>query len=248
MIRMRAGMLQPDLLLDVSHVESMRGIRHDGEHLELGAATTEAELIRSPLIAEYAPLLRTVLQQLGSVQIRNRGTLGGNLVNASPAADSAVPLLLYNAAVNVVGPDNERWISLERFLIAPGRTALEAGEFIRTLRLRPVPEETLSFYHKVGKRNALTIAIASLGVLARVNGGRLQEIRMAAGSVAPTPLRLSDAEAWLTGRTIHRETIDEAKRRVSDAVSPITDVRATAKYRTDVVGKLAARALHSFWN
>jgi CO/xanthine dehydrogenase FAD-binding subunit len=246
MIRMRAGALQPDVLLDVSRVETMRGIRLTGQHLEIGAATTESALLRSPLVRKHAPLLQTVLRQLGSVQIRNRGTLGGNLVNASPAADSAVPLLLYEAEVQIVGPREERRIPVEQFLTGPGQTALGPGEFVRTLRLSPAPEGAVWFYHKVGKRNALTIAIASLGLVAVLDGKRVQEIRIAVGSVAPTPIRLRDVEDWLAGQLPDREIIAEARRRVSNAVSPISDVRATAAYRADVVGKLAARALRSF--
>ncbi len=243
MIRMRAGMIQPEVLLDVSRVESMRGIRHEGSTLEIGASTTESELVRSPIVAENTPLLQTVLQQLGSVQIRNRGTLGGNIVNASPAADSAVPLLLYDGEANIVGSEGDRWVRLEEFFVGPGRTALRPGEFVRSLRLH-LPESVMrSFYHKVGKRNALTIAIASLGALARMQENGLEEIRIAVGSVAPTPVRLRDLESWLAGRPLDSATIDGARQRAIEAISPISDVRATADYRRNVIGDLLARAL-----
>ena len=242
-VKMRSGMIQPELLLDISQLESLSGIRVEGSSLVIGAATLESDIICSPLVTEHTPLLGSVLKQLGSVQIRNRGTLGGNIVNASPAADSAIPLLLYDTEIQIVGPKGERWIRLEDFFTGPGRTTLTSGEFVRTLRL-PIPDDEFTpFFHKVGKRNALTIAIASLGVLLRVEGGVIQELRVAVGSVAPTPLRLRGIEKQLTGRALDDSFISEARDLIVNAISPISDVRASADYRKNVIGDLLVRAL-----
>ena len=245
LIKMRAGMIQPKLLLDITQVESLHGIRVEGSNLEIGAATLESDIIHSSLVSEHVPLLGSVLRQLGSVQIRNRGTLGGNIVNASPAADSAIPLLLYDSEIQIAGPEGERWIRLEDFVTGPGQTTLESGQFVRAFRL-PIPDVGFSpFFHKVGKRNALTIAIASLGTLVRLDGGVIQELRVAAGSVAPTPLRLREIEEQLTGRVLDHPLIAEARELAVNSISPISDVRASADYRKNVIGDLLVRALQS---
>jgi CO/xanthine dehydrogenase FAD-binding subunit len=189
LVKMRSKLIRPRLLLDISEIEELRGIREGNGEIEIGAAVTEGEIIASKGIVERLPLLVTALLQLGSVQIRNRGTLGGNLVNASPAADSAIPLLLYDAAVILQSRSGERRVSVEEFLRGPGKTALVPGELLRAIVI-PIPSEKFSpFLHKVGRRKALTIAIASLGALLRMEDGTVEAIRLAAGSVAPTPIR-----------------------------------------------------------
>jgi len=246
LIKMRAGAVRPQTLLDVTHLDSMHGISLHEEGLDIGAATPEAELLRSSIVAEHAPLLTSALRSLGSVQIRNRGSLGGNLVNASPAADSAVPLLLYNAQLQIVEQGAERWIPVEDFITGPGRTALPSGAFVRTVRLPLGSGSLRTFYHKVGRRNALTIAIASVGVLADIADNRISELRVAAGSVAPTPLRLRAVEDALTGAALDATSIEQARALACENVHPISDVRASADYRVRVVGDLLVRALASF--
>lgn len=244
-VKMRAGMLQPTLLLDVTQIESLHGIQVDEGHLEIGAATLESDIMHSPLVNQHAPLLALVLRQLGSVQIRNRGTLAGNIVNASPAADGAIPLLLYEAEVQVVGPAQEQWVRLESFFTGPGKTTLSSGEFVRALRMPIGTDGFRTFFHKVGKRNALTIAIASLGLLLNIEQGAIQEIRIAVGSVAPTPRRLRKIESQLTGRALDAALPLEARDLITGAIAPISDIRATAAYRRNVIGDLFARALRS---
>jgi CO/xanthine dehydrogenase FAD-binding subunit len=231
------------VLLDVRRIPALQGIRRTETAIEIGAAVPESELLASPAVCQTLPLLATALRGLGSVQIRNRGTLGGNLANASPAADSAVPLLLYDAEVDLVSNGGRRTVPLQGFFLGPGRTVLEQGEFIRTVRV-PMPEaEYRTFYHKVGKRRALTIAIASLGALIRVDKGSIREARFAAGSVAPVPLRLHAVEERLRGSAPTEEAIAAARRLAIEAVSPISDVRATSDYRSEVIGGLVQRAL-----
>ena len=242
-VKMRAGILRPSVLLDITQLDSLKDIRVDGSSLMIGAATLESDIMQSPLVQQHAPLLVSVLAQLGSVQIRNRGTLGGNIVNASPAADSAIPLLLHETEINIVGPNAERWTRLEDFFVSPGKTTLETSEFVRRLRLPLLDRDYIPFFHKVGKRNALTIAIASLGVLLHVEGGVISDCRLAVGSVAPTPRRLRAIEGQLIGRTLDSSTVAEARALIVEAISPISDVRASAEYRKNVIGKLLVRAL-----
>lgn len=241
-VKMRAGLVAPRVLVDISNVEALRGVFAIDGAVEIGAVTPEEDLLASATIRDRLPLLARVLSVLGSVQIRNRGTLGGNLVNASPAADSAVPLLCYDADVVLTGAHGERVLPIASFLLGPGRTALEPGEFVRAIRV-PIPERSVSFFHKVGKRRALTIAIASVGAVLRLDGLQIREARIAAGSVAPVPLRLDAVERLLIDAEPTDALIDEARRTASAAVAPISDVRASADYRRSVVGDLVARAL-----
>lgn len=244
LVKIRNGLAHPELLLDVARLPTLRGIQRTDVAIEIGAAVPESEILASPVVRDALPLLATALRSLGSVQIRNRGTLGGNLVNASPAADSAIPLLLYDAELDLVGPNGQRTVLLDGFLVGPGKTALDPGEFVRTVRV-PIPNaQYRPFYHKIGKRRALTIAIASLGALVRVNGESIVEARFAAGSVAPTPIRLRALEERLRGITPTEDTMDVATGLAAETVSPISDVRATAMYRSQVIGDLVARTLH----
>lgn len=244
-VKMRAGLLAPSILLDVTQIESLHSIRAIGEVLEIGAASLESDILRSPLVHQHVPLLAAALKQLGSVQIRNRGTLAGNIVNASPAADGAIPLLLYDAEVQLVGPAQTRWVRLDDFFTGPGKTVLASNEFIRTLRMPLGADGFQPFFHKVGKRNALTIAIASLGLLLRVQEGTIKDVRIAVGSVAPTPRRLPKIESQLTGRVLDDALVLEARDYIVSAIAPISDVRASADYRRNVIGDLFARALQS---
>jgi CO/xanthine dehydrogenase FAD-binding subunit len=244
LVKMHAQWICPQLLVDVSELESLHGIDEVDGCIDIGAATTMTDLLNSSLIRRCLPLLPVVLAKLGSVQIRNRGTLGGNLVNASPAADTAIPLLLFDAGVVVVGPNGERTIAVEKLFVGPGRTSMQDGEFVRRVRI-PVPDRPFrTFYHKIGKRRALTIAIASLGALIHTEDSRIVEARFAAGSVAPTPLRLRSVEQQLVNAEVTEGTVERARAIAADSVSPIDDIRGTAIYRRAVIGDLVVRAVH----
>ncbi len=242
-VKMRSGIVHPEILADISDLEPLRGIVEEQDAVGIGAVTCEAQVLESPIVLRHHPLLAMALAALGSVQIRQRGSLGGNLANASPAADSAIPLLLYDARLQLAGPGGERELPLRDFLVGPGRTALLDGEYIRRILVPMQPAPWVPFFHKIGKRRALTISIASLGALVRMRGDRVEKIRLAAGSVAPTPIRLSSVEAFLEGQQLSPDLIQEARARAMDEVSPIDDIRATAAYRREALGDLLVRLL-----
>ncbi len=244
-VKMRSGAIDPQVLLDISDTENLRGIEEKDDRVTIGAATTVTEIIADPVIAGKLPLLETVLRTLGSTQIRNRATLGGNLVNASPAADSAIPLLLYQAEVNISGVRGDRVIGIEDFLVSPGKTALTSDEFVRSVSIPLSQIAFKPFFHKVGRRKAMIIAIASLGALVSMKDAKIDEIRLAVGSVAPRPIRLRELESELTGKAVTQSLIEEAKGAATNAVSPIDDVRASADYRREVIGELVARVLRN---
>jgi len=245
LVKLRSGGASPDTLLDVSGIPSLCGMQWVDNALRIGAATPIADILDARDVVERLPLLSSVLQTLGSVQIRNRATLAGNLVNASPAADSAIALLLYDANVELVGTDGKRCIPVSELFVGPGKTALRAKEYVRSVGIPLPPHPHTSFFHKVGKRRALTIAIASVGSLLAVDDGRIVEARFAAGSVAPTPCRLRRVEEIVAGRTPTPDLVDDAITAAQANVSPIDDVRATAAYRRTVVGELVGRALRT---
>jgi CO/xanthine dehydrogenase FAD-binding subunit len=240
MVKMRAGILDPASLVDISGLDALRGVREEDESLVIGAATTESELLESEIVRGRLPLLAAALELLGSTQIRNRGTLGGNLANASPAADSAVPLLLYDAEVVLASRGGYRRMPVEAFIVSPGKTQLRDGEYMQEIRVPHTDPDAVGQYHKIGRRRALTIAIASVGMLCRVENGQIAWARVAAGSVAARPLRLRPVEEALVGAPLDEERIAAARELASSAVSPIDDVRGTADYRRGVVADLVA--------
>lgn len=242
-VKMRKGLLSTKTLLDISDLDQLREIRQERGCIEIGAAVSFSQIIEEAIIREQIPILAMGLRKLGSTQIRNRGTIGGNLVNASPAADSAIPLLLLDAEVVIADSTGERRVQLEDFLCGPGKTVLKQGEFLSGIRV-PIPDpEFSSFFHKVGRRKALTIAIASLGALLRMKDDAIDEIRLAAGSVAPAPIRLHPVETLLAGRRVTPQSVEQARNIIRQCISPITDLRATADYRYQVIADLLARLL-----
>ena len=243
LVKLRAGLLQAECLVDIASLASLHGIRETEDALVVGAATPETDLLESAVVCSRFPVLTQAIAQLGSTQIRNRGTLGGNLVNASPAADSAVPLLVYDAELELVSAAQERVVALSDFLTGPSQTLLEPGEFLRRIRIPYASGLNWTHYHKVGKRNALTIAIASVGMAGTLEDGVYKEMRIAAGSVAPTAKRLPAVEALIVGVPLADLPIEKIHAVAMDSIAPISDVRATAEYRRRVVADLIVRAL-----
>jgi len=243
-VRIRSGVWNPPFLIYLGELPELKGIdlRQDGA--EVGAAVTHAELLRSPL-AERLPILRLALSTIGAPAIREMGTIGGNVANASPAGDGLIPLYLLGARVNLVGPDGERSLPIEEFVLGPGKTALRQGEIIRSFWL-PFPEgDPTAYFRKVGRRRALVIAVASLGALFWLRDGTVEKARLALGSVAPTVFRPREVEQALVGKPLDPEALRPLAEELSHAVSPISDIRATADYRRRVAGNLLLDAAAS---
>ena len=236
-VRIRKGIENPPFLVYLGELPELQGIRLREEGAEVGAAVTHAELLRSPLSARV-PILRLAISALGAPAIREMGTLAGNLANASPAGDGLVPLYLLEATVRLAGPDGEREIPVEEFVLGPGKTALRPGEIIRSLWI-PFPEgKPLPYFRKVGRRRALVIAVASLGALIWLEGDVIGKARLALGSVAPTVLRPREVERTLVGLPFEPEALRPAAELLSRATRPISDLRASADYRRKVAGNL----------
>jgi carbon-monoxide dehydrogenase medium subunit len=246
--QMRAGRYTRQTLINLSRLP-FRYVSQMENGTCLGALATHTQIVCSKHLKEGYPALVSACQEIGSLPVRNRGTLGGNLANASPAADTALPLLVYDAQLALARPDGERLLALEDFFLGPGQTRLHADELIREIRLPCLPARTAAIFIKLGKRQAMAIAVASVAVrLSLDETAHVSQARIALGSVAGTPLRATAAEAAIQSQLLTPETIRMAAQAAREAATPISDVRATANYRQQMVEVLVRRALHTAWN
>jgi CO/xanthine dehydrogenase FAD-binding subunit len=232
----------PDRLIDLSRLEELRGIALEGDAIVLGARTTYTEIRRSDACREHLPILVEAAATIGAAQIQNRGTLGGNIANASPAGDTLPVLLALDAAVVVAGPRGTRTIPAADFWVAYRRTALGPDELVTQVRI-PVAGGREARFRKIGTRRAQAISKVVLAVAWRdgaAPGGAWTDVRVAIGSVADRPIRSGAAEAALEGAPPTPQTADAAAEALARSIEPIDDVRSTADYRRVV----AARALH----
>ena len=231
-------------IVDINSVKELDYIAKDDSLIRIGAITKISEIGTSPVIREHLAILADAASQLGSLQIRNQGTIGGNLCNASPAADTAPPLLVLDAKVGLRGIDKQRLVPLREFFTAPGKTILASGEILAEIQI-PVPESTASFcFIKLGRRNAFTLSVVSVAMVVGVKDGIFDDVRIALGAVAPTPIRASKAEEYLIGEKVREQVIDEGAKIVATEVKPISDVRASKQYRRDMSYILTKRAIN----
>lgn len=226
-------------LLNIRRVEGLGGIDTGGDEIRIGATTTISEIRRSAALAELAPALVEAAEHFASEQLRNAASLGGNLCNASPAGDMSPPLLVLDAAVELAcwqdGAAQTRRVPLEGFFLAPRKTVMRPEELLTAVVFaRPAPD-AVGWFRKAGPRPALEISTVSVALGARLAGGRLSAVRVAMGSVAPTPLRAHHVEAALEGRPLDAATIAAALAAADQDAKPIDDVRASAWYRSHLV-------------
>jgi CO/xanthine dehydrogenase FAD-binding subunit len=247
LVRMRAGLVQPERLVDLRLLE-LNYIKSEDGKIIIGACTTHAEIIDSEVIAEHLPALAAACAEIGGPPIRNRGTIGGNLANASPAADTAPPLLAYDAEVVLATETGKRTLPIADFFIGPGKTILEPGELLMEVHIPEPPPHTAAAFVKVGKRKAMAIAVVSVAVrITLAKDGRIAGARIALGSVAPTPIRVISAEQTLRGNVLSEELIEKTAEETRRMASPISDLRAPADYRSKMVGVYTRRALKAAW-
>ena len=246
MIRIKKNELRPHALISLRSIPKLSGIEN-GKRIRIGAMTSISDLTKNPWMHEKYPVLIQAALAMGNVQIRNVATIGGNLCNGSPAADMAPPLLVLEAKVRLQEDRKKsKEISLEQFFLGPGKSCLTPGEILSHILLDPPQRDTKSIFLKKG-RTRMDLAVASAAVLIRNDGERFLKARVAAGSVAPTPLRLFAVESLLEGALFSQDLLKEAQRLACRSVSPITDIRSTAEYRRHLVGVLVRRALEGLF-
>ena len=228
--------------IDIRGLDELRGISRDGDDLVLGALTTYTELRRSSLVAEALPVLAQAAATIGARQVQNRGTIGGNVVNASPAGDMLPILLATDATIDLAGPQGERTVPASEFWIRYRQTACAADELVTRIRI-PLTEARRVRYRKVGTRRAQAISKVVMAVAWRDVGGTWRDVRIGLGSVAACPVRATATEAVLEGAVAGSGTAERAVATIEAEVHPIDDVRSTAAYRRAVTGRILRRII-----
>lgn len=235
-------------LVDISDIEELRGINKKKDKICIGPLTTIAELINSELILKESKVLIQAAEQFADPLVRNSATIGGNLVTASPAADMAVPLLTLDALIEIESVGQKREVKLRDFFLEPGKTVLQDDEMIVGIEFEQSDINKNGYFIKLGQRKAMAIAIASIAVNLEVKQNKIIQIRIAMGSVAPTPIKLTVTEEFLKDKVINDKLVEEAMDRVREEVEPISDIRASAEYRRYVSEILFKRAFKKLTN
>lgn len=239
--QMKKRAITAEIIIDLNRIPGLAGIEIRGDRLHIRGLTRLAEIKESPLVQEKAPVLAQAIGLMASPPIRNRATIVGNLCTASPAADTAPPLLVLDALVKMESIRGERIVPLSEFFLGPEKTVKRPDEILTEVII-PVQEGNSAFM-KLGRRKAFTLAVVSAAAFARTRKGKFEEVRVALGAVAPIPMRGRKVEEALKGSEVNEQKIVQAAERVREEVSPITDVRASAEYRKDMSYVLTKRIL-----
>jgi len=244
-LAMERKKVTPSHLVDLSGVPGINSISYQEGKLHLGSMVTIQELVDSPVIKEKFPVIASAASWLGCWQVRNRATLGGNLANAAPSAEMAPPLMALGAMVKIAGSKGERVLPLEEFFTGPGQTVLQPGEIMTEVVVADQPAGARSIYLRHALRKSMDISLSNAAVSLTLAGDTVTGARVVLGAVAPTPIRSRAAEAALAGRKPDSEVIAAAAAAAAGECRPITDVRATAEYRREMIEVLVRRALNS---
>lgn len=242
-VDMRGGRVKPRLVVDLGALNELKGIRREGGYIVVGGRTSIDEVLRSRLLAEHCRVIVEAASVFANPLVRNRATIGGNLADASPAADMAPPLLTLGAVVELLSKTGSRRLPLQDFFVHVRRTARRPDELIAAIRW-PVPATGCGAFQKLGLRQADAISVVSVAAtVERDEAGICREAHIALGAVAPTPIRARKAEELLCGRELTPELLAEAGRVAAAEVSPIDDLRGSAGYRRRVAEVLVRRTL-----
>ena len=244
MVQFSAGKLPARKLVSIWNLPELRGIQDSPSAIEIGAGCTYTDLRENKIILREFPLLSSAASWTGGIANQNRGTLGGNIVNASPAADSLPALLVYGAELILISARGERRVPYANFHLGYRKTQLAPDELIRSIRLEKKFSTYFAHARKVGARNAQAIAKVCLAALGRLANGVVEDVRLAMGSVAPIPLRLAETERIIAGKRIDSQFSALARKAAAAEVSPIDDIRSSARYRAAVAGNLVAEFLN----
>lgn len=247
MISLKLGLIAPDMLMDIMCLTPLKAVTYDAEEIVIGSTVTYTEIAEHPIIRKHCPALVQAAVQVGAAAIQNRATLGGNLMSASPAADGPPVLLALGAVAILVGAAGVREVPLDAFFTGYRQTARRPDELLIGIRIPLTGLTGCQAFYKVGTRRAMAISKTALaGHVSRTADGRLGEVRLAAGSIAPTAVRLKETEAYLEGRIPDAATIRGARDLAAREIQPIDDIRSTEIYRRKVTGNLLARFLEQF--
>jgi len=245
-VMMRTGSKTPDLVIDAKHIPELNEITLNGSGLTLGAAMSCRSIYENDALATAYPAVVDCTSLIGGMQIQGRATVGGNLCNAAPSADTIPTLIVLGAVARIIGPDGEREIPVEDFCVAPGKTVLAENEMLISLKIpAPAPHSGAKFLRFI-PRNEMDIAVvnAAASVVLNESGDEFISARIAIGAVAPTPLYVAAAGEHLAGKPVSDDAVHHAAEIARDAARPIADMRGTIEHRKHLVGVLTKRALN----
>jgi CO/xanthine dehydrogenase FAD-binding subunit len=230
-------------VVDISRIKNLDYIEDYREGLRIGAVTTYDTLDRSPLLMRKAPVLAEAVHEVGNVQIRNLGTIGGNLAIASPAADTVPPLIVSRASLKIAGSGEGRLIPVEDFFLSADAFVLEKDELLTDIQIPDMPANTGEAFIKVGRRAGPDLSIASVAVALTLENDVCKDVRIALGSVGPTALRARKTEDFLKGKRLERKVLEECSEIVVKEIKPVSDFHASAEHRTAVTKSLVPNAV-----
>lgn len=245
MIKLGHGEIKPHYVVNLLDIQELKGIQVHGDRISIGPTVTHTELAGSPILRKFAPVLSQGAGFIGSPQIRNQGTIGGNIGNASPAADTVPALMVLNSRLKIIRRGEKRWIPLADFFLKPHQTVLAGDELIAEIEVEKLPEHTAFSFQRVARRRALDIAQMSVAVVLFMDekGERIREARIAPGSVTPRPVRMREAERILHGQRASDEVIERAAAEVSERAIDETDLQWLPEYKKPALRGLVIRAI-----
>jgi carbon-monoxide dehydrogenase medium subunit len=244
LIQMRAGVRQPDFLVDIKQIKELRELKLTARGgLKLGAAVSCIDIAENEEMRRVYPGLTEAAHLIGSLQIQNRASVGGNLCNGSPAADTTPALIALKAVAKIAGPKGEREVPVEEFVVSPGRTVLNPGELLVQLLVPTPAAHSSDAYLRFIPRNEMDIAVVGVGASITLDGNKVKAARIGLGAVAATPLFAVKVGESLIGKPLDESALATAAALATEAASPIDDMRGTAEYRRHITGVLTRRAL-----
>jgi len=245
MVLLEAGKLAHRRFLSIWKLPELRGISVSSSHVTIGALTTYSEIRGHDILVREFPLLCRAAEETGSIATQNRGTIGGNIANASPAADTPPALLAYDSELELVSANETRWVRYHGFWKSYKKIDLRDDELIRSVRLTRTTNGWKHFYRKVGTRRTQAISKVCFAGAARVIAGKIEDVRIGLGSVAPTVLRATETEKLLRGEELTATVVRAAQQALAREIAPIDDMRSTARYRLRVAQNLLAEFCQS---
>jgi len=238
-VEMRDKIIQPEYLVDIKAIPQLNRITYNKQDgLNIGATVTLNEISNSKVVQTHYPILVKACKTVGSYQVRNRATLVGNICNASPAADTAPPLLVLEAKVNIIGPTGEKIVPINQFFTGVKKNILKKGEIVSSITIPPIKGKWVGVYLKQGRKKEVDLATVGVAVVCIRD-----EVRIALGAVAPVPVRAFKTEELLKGKTIDESLLEKAGKSALTEVSPISDIRSSREYREEIIKVLVRRAI-----
>jgi carbon-monoxide dehydrogenase medium subunit len=243
LVKMKHDLMATEILVSLKNIVDLTGIRHvPGRGVVIGARATHNDLVNSPVLQEKYLSVCEAAHHMANNQVRNVGTVGGNIVNAAPSADLPPILIALGALVRLVGAGGERVLPLEEFFTGPGQTVIAPDEILTEIVI-PDQDSTGSTYLKFGLRRSGALAVVGVAAAVKVAGDLIEEVRIVMGAVAPVPMRAKKAEEAVRGRAVTGDLLEEAGRAASGECKPISDIRGSEEYRKDMVRVFTRRAL-----